>query len=68
MRLVGIHHLGGQPVTDEGRERVANLGSCIRAVIQDLAKQLADASWDEERVRHWFGDGLVLDLFTEHLQ
>lgn len=61
VRLVGIHHLGNYVENIGGIAEQVNLGSRIEFVIEDIACKLrAMNDWDEERVRYWFGDGMVL--------
>ena len=65
LNLIGIHHVGNYSTQEEGVRLLTNLGSRIEIVINDLASQIKEAGWDEDKVKEWFGEGSVLNAFKE---
>lgn len=64
LNLIGIHHYGNHKLFVGGSEKLTNLGSRIEIVVQDIAIQLrAMGDCDEEKVKHWFGTGAVLETW-----
>ena len=64
IRLVGIHHLGGYRAKVGAKTEITNLGSRMEVVVDDIAAKLnALPEWDDARIQHYFGEGVVLDAW-----